>query len=655
MVFELYRQLRNREETAETPVIFISAITDGEAIEQVFALGAVDYISKPFRPNEVVGRVKTHLRLHVLRQSLASAAILFEQSSDGVILTDPQGNIRQVNPAFSEITGFSQAEVVGQNPRLLQSGRHDAAFYATLWAQLLEQGQWSGEIWNRRKDGSVYPQWTRILALRGEQGGLLGYLAQFSDISRRKQDEQDLNFRLNHDALTGLANRNLLFERLRQGIKVHQRSGRKLCLLFLDLDRFKQVNDSLGHHQGDLLLQQVAARIREQIRDMDTAARLSGDEFVVLMVDQLDALPCERVASRLVESLARPFDLDGERVQIGASIGVAFYPEDGSTQEVLCRNADLAMYQAKEAGRNQAQFFTEAMEREYLRRRRLEADLRQAIARGELLLHYQPIVDTRSGRPMGVESLLRWRHPEFGLVAPAEFIPIAEEAGLIGEIGAWVFERVCHQLGQWRAQGLDVHVAINLSSAQLPLALPLDWVQGVLAAEQLPAERIILEISEDQLVRKARPVVEWLRDARERGFRIYLDNFDMDSSLSLLNRLEVDAVKIDRAFFPEQAGDSRDGGGRAAPGAAAGDSRDGGGRAAPGAAAGDAKMGRVLVLMSKALGMTLVGERIETTGQLERLREIDCPYVQGYLIAEPVPAEQVADLLRALAGPEAGG
>jgi len=548
-------------------------------------------------------------QLHIKRQ-LEEAATVFEVSGEGIVLTDARGKIQRVNPAFTDITGYPATEVIGQTPRILKSGHHNPAFYHEMWHQITQNGYWEGEVWNRRKDGSIYPEWEMITAIRDEQGKITGYVSQFSDITRRKLTEEEIRYRGNYDALTGLANRSLLLERMTLALKEHHAKRRKLSLLFIDLDRFKQVNDSQGHPAGDLLLQQVARRIQAEIREIDTAARLGGDEFVVMLIDLDDQTPSERVASRLLDSLGHPFDLNGREAVIGASIGIALFPEDGETTETLLRNADIALYRAKTEGRHQVQFFTETMEQEFLEHSHLEADLRHALEAGQLRMDYQPIMDLRHNQMVGVEALLRWHHPQHGMISPAKFIPIAEESGLINVIGIWSIKTVVAQLRAWHDQGWNFYASVNLSAHQIPNHLDTDWLHQLVKQAQLPPQRLRLEITESVFVKNVDAVGEWLRQVRNLGFRVYLDDFGTGySSLSYLKRFPVDTLKIDQIFIREMT-------------------RHG----------NDQALVRAILAMSAGLNLEVVAEGIENKEQIDILRESNCAYGQGYWFAKPMPA-----------------
>ncbi|QFY88535.1 EAL domain-containing protein [Magnetovirga frankeli] len=618
--YQVCERLKANPVTAKVPVIFLSALQDAENKVRAFQLGGVDYISKPFQAEEVLARVATHLHLSQLQQALQQqnrqlqeAATLFEVSSDCIVLTDVRGVIHRVNPSFTELTGYAPEEVIGQTPRLFKSGRHDREFYQQLWHGLLQQGFWEGEIWNRHKNGSIYPQWERITAVRDAQGEVSGYIAQASEITRRKLTEREIRHHGNYDALTGLANRTLLLERLDQALKQHNRNRCTLCLLLIALDRFKQVNESLGYLSGDALLQQVAARLSDSIREIDTAARIGGSEFALVLTEQADHRQCEAMAKQVLERIQEVFVLPEGRAEIDASIGISLFPDDADSHPLLLRNATLALSRAKAEGGSRLRFFTEAMDKEVLQRHRLERDLRQALTQDQLSIHYQPIVDLHSGATLGVESLLRWRHPELGPISPAHFIPIAEGAGLIQAIGTWVCKAVCQQLQEWRQRGLVFYASVNVSAHQIPQGIDPKWLFELTQYHRLEPEFLVLEITETALADDLEGVTTWLEQVRELGFKVYLDDFGTGySSLSYLKNFPVDAVKIDRAFIRDMVEQSR-----------------------------DRALVQAILAMSQSLDLQVVAEGIETQAQQQLLREINCNYGQGFVFSKPLPAEEL--------------
>jgi diguanylate cyclase (GGDEF)-like protein/PAS domain S-box-containing protein len=444
-------------------------------------------------------------------------------------------------------------------------------------------------------------------------------IAVIRDVTERKRVEEEIRYRANYDQLTGLPNRELLVERLTQTIKQSHREPHRLALLFVDLDHFKQVNDTLGHALGDRLLQQAAERLEHCVREIDTVARLGGDEFVVLLQGMDHPRHAAQVAGKIIDLLDDPFQLEGHAAHIGASIGITLFPDDGEDVLTLFRNADLAMYRAKDAGRNTFQFFEASMTQAAMERRNLESDLRKALDHGEFLLHYQPIYDLREGyRLVGAEALVRWQHPQRSLVSPDAFIPLAEETGLIRELGAWVLEQSCRQAGQWMENGLDLYVAVNISSRQIPDALPVEWLQALPARYGLAAHRLVLEITEGILLADTPKTHQWFDAVRDLGFKVSVDDFGTGySSLAYLKRFQVDTVKIDRTFVGDMERD-----------------------------AADRALVEAILAMARSLGLEVVAEGVESPGQLELLRQMGCRYAQGYHLSRPVTPEALPELAR---------
>ena len=541
-------------------------------------------------------------------ENLRLAETVFQTAADAIMVTDAGGVIKSVNPAFTAITGYTPQEVIGSTPKILKSGRHDSQFYATLWQSLREAGRWSGELWQRRKNGEIYPVWENIAAVRSPEGRTMEFVAFFNDITARKRAEQEIFYRANYDPLTGLPNRGLLRERLEQALKQARRYNRQVALMFADLDRFKQVNDSMGHSWGDRLLCQAALRLEACVRDTDTVARQGGDEFVVVLPNIAEEHDAWVVAEKIIARLAEPFDLGGDSVRIGASIGIALCPTHGEDSEDLVRHADLAMYQAKLAGRNTYRVYEPAMSDELTRQLRLESDLRFALERGELAVHFQPIVEVASGRLAGAEALLRWHHPQRGPVPPSEFVPLAEEKGLMREIGAWVLDRACQTLERWHGLGLNIPLAVNLSSAQVLRGLSVEVLKGLFERYHLTPQNLVFEVAEGLLLTDGAQTRQWLDEVRELGIQLHFDDFGTGySSLSCLKRFSIDRVKIDLSFVRDMVVD-----------------------------AGDRSWVQAILALSAILGIEVVAEGVETQQQLELLRSLGCGYAQGYYFSPPM-------------------
>ncbi|OHC63799.1 MAG: hypothetical protein A2045_06350, partial [Rhodocyclales bacterium GWA2_65_20] len=506
---------------------------------------------------KVAARERDFLRLNAdLEQrvkertaQLRLAASVFENTSEGVVVTDDQAHIVSVNAAFTEITGYEAAEAIGRKPNLLRSDHHDAGFYRIMWDALLATGRWQGEIWNRRKSGEAYLEWLTINRIPEADGIPASYVSVFNDITEQRRKDEHIRHLAFHDPLTALPNRALLQDRLRHAIERARREDGRLAVIFIDLDRFKVINDTLGHDVGDMLLQEVAVRIKSQLRGMDTVARMGGDEFVVLIEDLREAEHCATLAGAIIADIARPLEIQGNAIQAGASLGIAFFPADGDDALELMKHADTAMYAAKAEGKGTYRFFQAAMMEETLRRLKLETELRHAIAGGGLVLHYQPKVSLASGEVLGVEALVRWRHPELGLVPPDAFISVAEECGLIVPLGDWVLNEACRQAAAWQAQGLTPTIAVNISAKQLQQDSLVEQIAALTEHHGIPPSRLQVELTESVLMADPEKVSDMLVRLREIGVTVAVDDFGTGySSLSYLRRLPIDVLKIDRSF-----------------------------------------------------------------------------------------------------------
>jgi len=546
---------------------------------------------------------------------LRQAASVFSSTEEGVVITDPGGVIIDVNPAFTEITGYSRAEAIGKNPRILRSDRQDAAFYAALWQSLNATGRWQGEIWNRRKSGEIYPEWLTINAVRDEDAQLVNYVAVFSDISGIKQSQAQLAHLAHHDPLTDLPNRLLFHDRLGHALSRADRDGSQLAVLFIDLDRFKHINDSLGHLAGDGLLQEVARRLTGAVRKEDTVARMGGDEFTLLLEDLRRPEDAAVLARKLLEALGDPYAIAGRELFVTASVGISLYPRDGRSAEELVRNADAAMYQAKDAGRNGYHFYTPELTAAALQRVHLEADLRRALGRGELVVHYQPQIELGSGRLIGAEALVRWRHPEQGLIAPDRFIHLAEDTGLIIELGELVLRAACRQAMDWLASGVPIErIAVNVSAQQVQRSDFVGTVRDVLADTGLPPRHLELEVTETFIMGQAEEGIRALHQLREMGVRLAVDDFGTGySSLGYLKRLPIHMLKIDRSFVSELHGDSE-----------------------------DLAIAKAVIALGRTLGLQVIAEGVEHDDQAGLLLAEGCHYAQGYLFGRPLEGADFA-------------
>lgn len=555
-------------------------------------------------------RTEAHLQL---------MAMVFSNSNEAIIVTDASNRIVATNPAFTTLTGYQPEEVMGRNPRLLSAGKTPVEVFSDMWSSLHRDGAWQGELWDRKKSGEAYPKWLSISLVRDDEGRIVNHIGSFIDISELKATQERIQHLAHHDTLTNLANRFSLHEKLAQAIAFCKRNHMQLALMLIDLDRFKTINDTLGHQAGDELLVQVAQRLSNAVRESDIVARLGGDEFVVALPGIGSPADAAHLADEITREISAPYLIGGQELRTSPSIGICVYPGDGTEIGDLLKNADVAMYHAKAKGRGNYQFFTEDMNIATTARMSLESDLRQAIARGEFLLHYQPQLDLRSGTIVGVEALIRWQHPGRGLVSPADFIPIAEECGMITAIGDWVLEEACRQLKVWQERGLaHLRMSINLSTGQfLDKTLP-SRIHELLASNGLSAERLDLEVTESMSMASPDESISVMKTLSSSGLTLSIDDFGTGySSLAYLKLLPIHTLKIDRSFVKDIETDPN-----------------------------DADICDVTVLLAHKLGLEVVAEGVETEAQLKFLHSIGCEKIQGYLISKPLPADQAESFIR---------
>lgn len=541
------------------------------------------------------------------------AATVFEESSEGVMITDAIGRIQRVNPAFTIVTGYTEAEVLGKKPVVLASGRHDKSFYIAMWEQLSREGHWQGEIWNRRKNGEIYPEWLKINTVYAEDRKVRNRVGIFKDISEMRQGDNMRDHFAFYDMLTELPNRPLFLERLKHALVSAQREKKQVALLYLDLDRFKQVNDTLGHQTGDMLLQDVAARLCQQVRANDTVARLGGDEFTVT-ISELGGMETaqditHRVARNICKHLALPFQIGAYEIIVGCSVGIAYYPQHGQTYSELVKHADLAMYRAKSDGGGRFVTFTQDMSEQLQHRVMLEGALRDALRRNELQLVYQPILDAVNNIVVGVEVLLRWHGLDKPL-SPMEFVPILEELGLGNELAHWVLRNACKELLAmpfWHNS--SIWFSINISP-QVLNRNHIGWIEDIINACGMPRERLMVEVTEDHLRFNPENAINALTAIRSLGIRIAMDDFGAGySSLGRLRDFPIDLIKIDRSFvngLPHQPT--------------------------------DLAIIVTIITLARELGLELLAEGVETDQQLQQLVEKGCTTIQGYVYAKPMPA-----------------
>ena len=543
---------------------------------------------------------------------------VFDSASEGIVITDAECRIEAVNPAFTRITGYTAEEAVGKLSRMMTGA--GAELNQDMLANLANNGHWQGEMRDRRKNGNWYPAWLSISTVRNAERNITNYVGVFTDNTRRKEDETRLQFLASHDSLTGMWNRSGMMNKFALEIERARSSGRQLAVLFIDLDRFKTVNDTLGHLAGDQLLVAAAGRMRAQLKPNDIAARLGGDEFTVLLEDPPSSGAAANLAERLINAMAQPFSIGGQEMFVTASIGIACYPADGHDAATLLKNADVAMYRAKQRGKNTFQFFTSDMNTQAFEQLLLENSLRRALDRGEFELYYQPQFSAASGRLAGLEALIRWRHPELGLVLPGTFISLAEQNGLIVPIGAWVLREACRQGKAWLDAGYDFgRIAVNLSARQFSSGDLLDTIRVALDESGLPASRLEFEITESTIMHNPPEAVVMLDRIRAMGAALSIDDFGTGySSLISLKQYPLDSLKIDRGFVKGIPNDED-----------------------------DIAITEAIIAIANKMGLKVVAEGVETREQADFLRRAGCGVLQGFLLGRPAPAFELVRLFAA--------
>ncbi len=555
------------------------------------------------------------------QESMHLAATIYASSVEAIMVTDENNLIIDVNPAFTNITGYTLEEVLGKNPKLLQSGKHKKEFFREMWQSLLNTGHWQGEMWDRRKNGELHAKRTSISVIRNPDGSIYRHVAQFFDITDKKRKEELIWKQANFDTLTILPNRHMFHNRLEEEILTSRRNGLPVALLFIDLDRFKEINDNLGHAKGDTLLVEAARRIRMCVRVTDMVARLSGDEFTVILPEFGERFQIEHITQDIISDLAKPFDLgDGQKGYISASVGIAIFPNDTDNIGSLLTHADQAMYAAKMEGGNRFSYFTKSMQQEASEKLALTNDLRYALARNELHVYYQPIFELHSGNITKVEALLRWKHSTRGMVRPEVFIPLAEESGLIHEIGNWVFQQAVISVADWqKAFGRLIQISVNKSPVQFEQPESQNWCE-LMEKLGVPGNGINVEITEGLLFKESAKAKEKLLEFRNRGIEISIDDFGTGfSSLSYLKQFDIDYLKVDRSFIKDLERNED-----------------------------DKALTEAIIVMAHKLGIKTIAEGVETLGQQDLLKSFGCDYVQGFYYSPAVPTVQLKKMLKDL-------
>lgn len=552
------------------------------------------------------------------RESSRLVETVFNVAVQAILITDADRNILSINPAFLKVTGYQREEVIGKNPRLLSSGRHERAFYDEMWEAINTSGHWEGEIWNRKKSGEVYLEWLSIVSVKNVRGEVIYYTGLFSDITKRKLYEERLHFQAYYDLLTRLPNRMLIYERLSQAITEIRRSKGKAALLNIDLDGFKQINDTYGHLFGDKVLKSAAVRLLSCVRESDTVARAGGDEFLIVI--HADRNEVVGVVKKIIQKLSEPFRIDAKMIRIGASVGITIVPDDGEEVSRLLKNADMAMYKAKRSGKNMFHFFSDAMEQASRGRLEMESGLKQALITQELAVHYQPIIALDSLKTISLEALIRWDHAHRGLLQPDQFIPLAEESGLISKIDTWVITAACKQIKTWQERyGLNTSLFVNVSRRLLEYEDFQSTISTALDASRLAPACLTLEIKESLLMSRFKELMAKLSPLKEIGVQIAVDDFGSSySSLDSLSQLSVDLLKIDRSFVANLNAEQR-----------------------------KKALFEALVHVGKSMGMKVVAKGVERHDDLSYLTELRCDAAQGYYFSQPVSSDAYEAVLKA--------
>lgn len=640
--FETARLIRSRQQSESTPIIFVTAYSRGETdMVEGYSLGAVDFIFMPIIPEILRAKVFVFVDLHHKMQAIkqheehlemlvekrtaaltseiaerkqAEVAIrklssAVEKVADSIFITDTNGVIEYMNYAFEIITGYGREEVIGKTPRIIKSGKHDAQFYRQIWDTLLRGEVYRNVFINRRKDGQLYHEAVTITPLVDEFGSVTHYIASGKDITESIQTQERLHHLAHHDVLTGLPNRMLYVDRLKHALKRAERSKRAVAVMFLDMDRFKIVNDTLGHEAGDRLLQAMSARLLACVREGDTVARFGGDEFAGFLNDVASPEDVAPIVGKFLDALVPPFMIDGHELFISGSIGISLYPDDGSDTQTLMKNADTAMYRAKQRGGNSSEFYHSGMNAHAMKRLNLETALRRALERQEFVLQYQPQINLENGEVIGFEALIRWDPDGTGLIAPGEFIHLLEETGLIIPVGEWMLRTACAQHQAWCAAGLPpLRLAVNISSRQFEDKNLMEILQRILRETNMQAEFLELEITESILMKNAEQDIATLQELSRIGMRFAIDDFGTGySSLTYLKRFPIDILKIDKAFVRDITTDTD-----------------------------DAAIVCAITTIAHSLGIKTVAEGVETLEQLELLRSQGCDFVQGFYFSEPL-------------------
>lgn len=632
--FETVNLIKSRPKCADIPVIFLTGLNlQDDQLAQAYSTGAIDFLSKPYNPYILLAKVAAFVDMYLIKQQMKDeiktrkehahdlhlASQVFMHTSEAIMITDKHAIIKSVNPAFEVITGYAAQEAIGKTPNILYSGRHPDEFFESLWAVLKKSGIWEGEIYNRRKSGEIYPEWLKIFAATDSDNNVTHYISSFTDIVMHKSSRQRLYNMAHYDNITKLPNRAKFSETLDHELINAQRRESIMAVFFLDLDNFKTINDTLGHAAGDSLLREVAQRLQQCNRGNDLIARQGGDEFTGILVDLVRVEDAAVVATRMLKSIAKPITLDGDTVHISGSIGISIYPHDGDNAAALTSKADTAMYYAKDMGRNNYQFHTKQMFQNSMRRIELEKKLRHAITHQEFELYFQPQIDAETRQIIGAETLIRWNHPEEGMISPVEFIPLAEETGLITNIGEWVLHTACMHAKAWLDQGFPpIMLSVNLSSCQFRKKDFIQILHKALADSDYPPQWLQLELTERIIMQDDSLTAERLQIIHNIGIHLSIDDFGTGySSMGYLKRFPLNEVKIDKSFIDDVC-----------------TSED------------DNLIVSAIINLAHGLNLTVVAEGVEEKEQLDWLQANNCDVIQGYYFSRPLDTSAFLRFMR---------
>ncbi len=546
------------------------------------------------------------------------ANALFKNASEGVVVTDTDSTIEKINPSFTSVTGYSSSEVIGQKISILKSNRHDKEFYRLMWSSLKNGGKWQGEIWNRRKNGEIYPEWLIIIPIKNRHGNILNYLGIFTDVTKYINKNIQIRNHAYYDSLTGLPNRMLLHDRLAFMVNHARRNSQLMALLLLDLNRFKFVNETLGYHTGDLILQIVAERLKSCLRDVDAVFRLGDDEFAIILEEIVHQQDAAKVAKKVLSVCAQPMPLKDNELFLTTSIGISIFPNDGANHESLLKNGEAAMQRAKELGTNNYQHYTPNMNEKAFEQLTLEHNLRKALEKDQFVVFYQPQVDISNGGISGIEALIRWKHPELGMISPVDFIPLAEETGLILAIGEWVLRTACFQIKEWNCHfKKEMKMSVNLSTRQFLQQDLISTIESALRDANLEPQYLELEITESLGMQNPELTIKTLEELKSMGIKIAIDDFGTGySSLSYLKKFPINTLKIDRSFVKDIPEDSN-----------------------------DSAIVNAIIALAHIMKLDVIAEGVESRDQLEYLRKHDCKKIQGYYFSPPVSAQEFTALI----------